>query len=169
LQAILLSGSPTILLFPLPITTKQTLKTTNDASRTTHEPWNKGSLIGQKPPLKLREIWTVRTQLRIAGKTRELGLFNPAIDSTLRGCDLVALRVRDIADGNHVIARASVFRRKTEAREPVRFELTDQTREAVQAWIKEAALSNGNSLFPSRQSGSLHLSARVSTHASSSD
>lgn len=122
------------------------MKTTSDASQTAHEPWNKGKLIGQKPPLKLQEIWTVRTQLRIAGNTRELALFNLAIDSKLRGCDLVALRVRDIAHGNHVVARASVVQHKT--------------REAVQAWIKEAALSNGDYLFPSRQSGSPHLSAR---------
>ena len=94
----------------------------------------------------------------MTGKTRELALFNLAIDSKLRGCDLVALRVRDIARGNDVVARASVVQHKT--REPVRFELTDQTREAVQAWIKEAALSNGDYLFPSRQSGSPHLSAR---------
>ena len=134
------------------------MKTTSDASQTAHEPWYKGKLIGQKPTLKLQEIWTVRTQLRIAGNTRELALFNLAIDSKLRGCDLVALRVRDIAHGNHVVARASVVQHKT--REPVRFELTDQTREAVQAWIKETALSNGDYLFPSRQSGSPHLSAR---------
>jgi hypothetical protein len=63
------------------------------------EPWNKGKLIGQKPPLKLAEIWTVRTQLRMARKTRDLALFNLAIDSKLRGRDLVALRVRDVAHG----------------------------------------------------------------------
>ncbi len=97
-----------MLLFPLSATRKQTMKITSDASRTAHEPWNKGKLIGQKPPLKLHEIWTVRTQLRMTGKTRELALFNLAIDSKLRGCDLVALRVRDIAHGNHVVARASV-------------------------------------------------------------
>ena len=141
------------------------MKTTSDVSRTAHEPWNKGKLIGQKPPLKLQEIWTVRTQLRMTEKTRELALFNLAIDSKLRGCDLVALRVRDIAHGNHVIARASLVQHKT--REPVRFELTDQTREAVQAWIKEATLSSADYLFPSRQSGSPHL-PRVSTRASSS-
>jgi integrase len=122
------------------------MKTTSDASQTAHEPWNKGKLIGQKPPLKLQEIWTVRTHLRMTGKTRELALFNLAIDSKLRGCDLVALRVRDIAHGDHVIARASVVQHKT--------------REAVHAWIKEATLSSADFLFPSRQSGSPHLSAR---------
>ncbi len=66
------------------------MKTNSDASQTAHEPWNKGKLIGQKPPLKLQEIWTVRTPLRMAGKTRELALLNLAIDSKLRGCDLVA-------------------------------------------------------------------------------
>jgi integrase len=123
-----------------------------------HEPWNKGKLIGQKPPLKLAEIWTVRTQLRMAGKTRDLALFNLAIDSKLRGCDLVALRVRDVAHGGHVLARASVVQHKTG--EPVRFELTEHTRHAVGSWITEAGLGAGDYLFPSRQSGSPHLSTR---------
>jgi len=73
-----------------------------------HSPWNKGKLVGQKPPLKLREIWTVRTRLQMAGKTRELALFNLAIDSKLRGCDLVQLRVRDVAHEAHVLSRATV-------------------------------------------------------------
>jgi integrase len=122
------------------------------------EPWNKGKLIGQKPPLKLAEIRTVRTQLRMAGKTRDMALFNLAIDSKLRGCDLVALRVRDVAHGGHVLARASVVQHKTG--EPVRFELTEHTRDAVGSWITEATLDSGDYLFPSRQSGSPHLSTR---------
>jgi integrase len=127
-------------------------------SSTAHSPWNKSKLIGQKPPLKLAEIWTVRTRLRMAGKTRDLALFDLAIDSKLRGCDLVALRVRDVAHDGHVLVRASVVQRKTHA--PVRFELTEQTREAVRAWIEQSQVSAGDYLFPSRQSTSPHLSTR---------
>jgi hypothetical protein len=101
-------------------------------------PWNKGKLVGQKPPLKLREIWAVRTRLQMAGKTREIALFNLAIASKLRGRDLVRLRVRDVAHGAHVLSRATVVQQKTQ--QPVRFELTEQTREAVAASIAEAKI-----------------------------
>jgi len=121
-------------------------------------PWNKGKLIGQKPPLKLREIWALRTRLEMAGKTKELALFNLAIDSKLRGCDLVQLRVNDVARGGEVLTRASVVQQKTH--EPVRFELTDPTRVAIAAWIAKASLTSGSYLFPSRQHESLHLSVR---------
>ena len=123
-----------------------------------HTPWNKGQLIGQKPPLKLREVWTVRTRLQMAGNTREIALFNLAIDSKLRGCDLVRLMVRDLAHGSQVLARATVVQQKT--KQPVRFEVTDQTREAATAWIVKAKLADGDYLFPSRQRGSPHLSTR---------
>jgi integrase len=123
-----------------------------------HFPCNKGKLVGQKPPLKLREIWAIRTRLQVAGRTREIALFNLAIDSKLRGCYLVRLRVRDVAHGAHVLSRASVEQQKTQ--QPVRCELTEQTREAVAAWIAEAKLSAGDYLFPSRQHQSLHLSTR---------
>jgi integrase len=121
-------------------------------------PWNKGKLIGQKPPLKLREVWTVRTRLQMAGKTREVALFNLAIDSKLRACDLVRLMVRDVAHGDHVLPRATVVQQKT--KQAVRFEVTEQTREALTAWIAEAKLSPGDYLFPSRQHVSSHLSTR---------
>jgi integrase len=133
----------------------QNMATLNEHSRI---PWNKGKLIGQKPPLKLAEIWTVRTQLRMAGNTRELALFNLAIDSKLRGCDLVSLRVRDVAHGDHVLRRASIVQHKT--RQPVRFELTEQTRDAVSAWIAQAGLSATDYVFPSRRSTAAHLSVR---------
>ena len=121
-------------------------------------PWNKGKLIGQKPPLKLREIWALRTRLEMAGKTKELALFNLAIDSKLRNCDLVQLRVNDLARGGEVLTRASVIQQKT--REPVRFELTDPTRVGVAAWMAKANLTSGGYLFPSRHHDSLHLSVR---------
>src|SRR4030088_95734 len=101
-------------------------------------PWNKGKLLGQKPPLKLKEIWAIRIRLELDHRTRELALFNLAIDSKLRGCDLVALRVHDVVQGSHVAARAIVMQRKTQR--PVQFEITPPTREALEAWIKSAGL-----------------------------
>ena len=133
----------------------QTSATPNEDARV---PWNKGRLIGQKPPLKLADIWTVRTQLRMVGSTRELALFNLAIDSKLRGCDLVSLRVRDVAHRDHVLRRASIVQHKT--RQAVRFELTEQTRDALAAWIAHAGLSTTDYLFPSRRSASAHRSVR---------
>jgi integrase len=119
-------------------------------------PWNKGKLTGQKPPLKLREIWAIRLQL--AAKTRELAMFNLAIDSKLRACDLTRLRVSDICLGSRVSARATVMQQKTQR--PVQFEITEQTRASAEAWIGSADLSSGDYLFPSRIHGSPHLSTR---------
>ena len=82
---------------------------TEARNRTGQTPWNKGKLIGQKPPLKLKEVWAVRIRLQIASRIRDLALFNLAIDSKLRGCDLVQLRVIDVAHGEHVVSRASVM------------------------------------------------------------
>src|SRR5512132_1252663 len=109
---------------------------TTNAERAT--PWNKGKLLGQKPPLKLKEIWAIRIRLQLDHRTRELALFNLAIDSKLRGCDLVALRVHDVVQGSHVAARAIVMQKKTQR--PVQFEITEQTRDAVVAWIAAAHL-----------------------------
>jgi hypothetical protein len=78
-------------------------------------PWNKGKLVGQKAPLKLKDIWAIRVRLQIGSRTRELALFNLAIDSKLRSCDLVRLRVRDVCHGNVVAARAMVMQQKTPA------------------------------------------------------
>src|SRR5713101_5632947 len=90
------------------------------------EPWNKGKLVGQKAPLKLKDIWAIRVRLQIGHRTRELALFNLAIDSKLRSCDLVRLRVRDVCHGNVVAARTIVMQQKTQR--PVQFEMTEQTR-----------------------------------------
>ena len=121
-------------------------------------PWNKGRLVGQKPPLKLQEIWAIRIRLQLGKRLRDLALFDLAIDSKLRGCDLVRLRVQDVAHGKHVLARASVVQRKTGR--PVRFELSEQTREAVQTWIAAQHLAAGSFLFPRRSRPSSHLSTR---------
>lgn len=122
------------------------------------EPWNKGRLIGQKPPLKLKDIWAIRIHLQSAHQIRDLALFNLAIDSKLRGCDLVNLRVRDVTHGAQVLPRAMVVQRKTQR--PVQFELTEPTRAAVAAWIGKAALRPEQFLFPSRVTRFPHISTR---------
>jgi integrase len=121
-------------------------------------PWNKGKLLGQKSPLKLKEIWAIRIRLQLNHRTRELALFNLAIDGKLRGCDLVGLRVHDVVQGSHVAPRAIVMQMKTQR--PVQFEITQQTREAVGAWIAAAHLMSDEFLFPSRVSASPHLTTR---------
>lgn len=121
-------------------------------------PWNKGKLVGQKPPLKLKEIWAIRIRLQLSKQVRELAMFNLAIDSKLRGCDLVELHVRDISQGSQVLQRAIVMQRKTHR--PVQFEITEQTRDAVAAWIMKAQLKSDQFLFPSRIHDSPHISTR---------
>jgi integrase len=121
-------------------------------------PWNKGKLLGQKPPLKLKEIWAIRIRLQLDHRARELALFNVAIDSKLRGCDLVGLRVHDVVQGSRVAPRAIVMQTKTQR--PVQFEITEQTRDAIAAWITDAHLKSEQFLFPSRVSQSPHLSTR---------
>jgi len=122
------------------------------------EPWNKGKLVGQKSPLKLKDIWAIRIHLQMEKRIRDLALFNLAIDSKLRGCDLVDLRVRDIAHGNQIMSRAIAMQRKTQR--PVQFELTEQTREAVAAWIAKANLNSEQYLFQSRLKKSPHITTR---------
>lgn len=122
------------------------------------EAWNKGKLVGQKPPLKPKDIWAIRIHLRNANADRDLALFNLAIDSKLRGCDLIGLRVRDITHGNQILPRAMVIQRKTQR--PVQFELTEPTRCAVTAWIEKAHLRTDQYLFPSRVTSSPHVSTR---------
>jgi len=121
-------------------------------------PWNKGRLVGQKLPLKLREIWAIRIRLQLSAQVRDVALFNLAIDSKLRGCDLVSLRVKDVSQGRSIFHRAIVMQRKTGR--PVQFEITDQTRQSVLAWIDRRQLSGSQYLFPSRVSESPHLSTR---------
>ena len=121
-------------------------------------PWNKGMIVGQKAPLKLREIWAIRVRLQLRSNFRDLALFNLAIDSKLRACDLLGLRVGDIAHGNHFNSRALVMQRKT--RRPVLFEITAMTRDALQEWTRAAGLCGSDFVFPSRSRESPHLSTR---------
>ena len=124
-------------------------------------PWNKGRLIGQKPPLKLREIWAIRIQLQLEHKIKEVALFNLAIDSKLRSCDLVKLKVRDISNGNTIVPRAMVLQQKT--KKPVQFEITQQTRDSLSKWIALEKLSSSDYLFSSRIHKSDHISTRQYT------
>jgi len=120
--------------------------------------WNKGRLIGQKPPLKLKDIWAIRIYLQNQHAVRDLAMFNLAIDSKLRGCDLVSLRVRDICNGNQILSRAMVVQHKTQR--PVQFELTESTRTALSAWLMRSHKHGDEYLFPSRVASSPHISTR---------
>jgi integrase len=119
-----------------------------------------GKLVGQKAPFKLKEIWAIRVRLQLFRRVRDLALFDLGSISKLRACDLVRLKVRDICHNDRVAARAIVMQQKTSR--PVQFEITESTREAVAAWIKEAGLRSEDYLFPSRLHESLqapHYSA----------
>jgi site-specific recombinase XerC len=122
------------------------------------EPWNKGKIVVQKAPFKLKDIWALRVRLQMEARVRELALFNLGIDNELRGCDLVALRVRDVCHGDQVASRAIVMQHETQR--PVQYEITQATRDALQAWIKQAALKPEDFLFPSRLHDSPHLGTR---------
>jgi len=122
------------------------------------EPWNKGKIVGQKAPFKLKEIWALRVRLQMENRVRELALFNLGIGSKLRGCDLVALKVRDVCHGDQLATRAIVMQHKTQR--TVQFEITQATRDALQAWIKQAELKLEDFLFPSRLHESPHLGTR---------
>jgi len=112
-------------------------------------PWNKGKLVGAKPPLRQKHVWAIRTKLQIEQRTRDLAMFNLAIDSKLRGCDVVALKVQDVAPNGYSIDRATVRQKKTGR--PVRFELTEQTRQAVDDYIRTAGKKPGEFLFTARR------------------
>jgi integrase len=108
-------------------------------------PSNKGKLTGAKPPMRPKHVWSIRTKLEIEGRARDLAMFNLAIDSKLRGRDVVAIRVEDVAAGGNTADRATVRQRKT--RRPVRFELSDQTRQAIDDYLKATGKWPGEFLF----------------------
>ncbi|WP_454620278.1 integrase [Bradyrhizobium cenepequi] len=96
--------------------------------------WNKGKIVGAKPPLRPKHVWSIRTKLQVEGRTRDLALFNIAIDSKLRGCDVVGLKVDDLAPSGYASDRASVRQKKTGR--PVKFELTETTRQAIDDYLR---------------------------------
>jgi integrase len=130
----------------------------NQPPASQRDPWNKGRLIGQKRPLKPKDVWSIRVRLQLEHRARDLAMFNLAIDSKLRGCDLVRLQVDDVCAGGRVRDRATVIQKKTGR--PVQFEITEQTRAAIQAWLPEVVGRKGRYLFPSRFRAQPHLSTR---------
>lgn len=125
-------------------------------------PWNKGLIIGQKRPLLPRQVWSIRVRLEMAASSRDLALFNLAIDSKLRACDLVSLKTEDVCSGQVVRERGSVIQRKTGR--PVQFEITEVTRQSVERLIAGPAISGSGFLFPSRSRTREHMSQAVRTH-----
>ena len=123
-----------------------------------HAVWNKGRLMGQKPPLKLREVWAIRTRLELDKRFRDLALFNLAIDSKLRGCDLVSLHLGDVTHGDRIAPRAVILQQKTQ--QPVQFEITEQTRKAIGSWVRRAGIQFNEYIFPSRMVLATHISTR---------
>jgi integrase len=117
----------------------------------TRVPWNKGKLIGAKPPLRQNHVWAIRSMLQNERNKRELAMFNLAIDSKLRGCDLVAIKIDDVATNGYAVDRATVRQRKTGR--PVRFELTEHTRQAVDDYLKLSRKKPGEFLFAGPKSG----------------
>ena len=128
------------------------------AQEASSAPWNHGRIIGPKPPLKPKHIWAIRTRLQHEGRTRDLAMFNVAIDSKLRGCDLVRLRVSDIHLGDSIRLRTIIVQQKTGR--PVPFELTESTREALGSWLRLRGLRGRDGLFPSRSRPGDHLTTR---------
>jgi integrase len=111
-----------------------------------HVPWNKGKMVGAKPPLRPKHIWSIRTKLHVEYRVRDLALFNLALDSKLRGCDVVALKVDDIAPGGYSVDRATVRRKKTGL--PVKVELSEATRQAVDEYLRISGKRPGDLSSP---------------------
>src|SRR4030081_3360596 len=121
-------------------------------------PWNKGKLTAAKPPLRPKHVWSIRTKLQIDGRVRDLAMFNLAIDSKLRGCDVIAIQVEDIAAGGHTADRATLRQKKTGR--PVRFELSEQTRQAVDDYLKATGKRPGEFLFTGRRVADRNMRTR---------
>jgi len=128
-----------------------------DCAERRNVPWNKGKLTGAKPPLRPKHVWAIRTRLQIGGRTRDLALFNLAIDSKLRGCDLVSLKVEYVAPHGYAIDRATIRQSKTGR--PVKFEITEQTRQAIDDHLSASRLAANDYLFQGRRQDS-HLTTR---------
>src|SRR3954452_16519243 len=121
-------------------------------------PWNKGTLTGAKPPLRPKHVWSIRTKLQIESRACDLAMFNLAIDSKLRGCDVVAIRVENVAAGGYTADRATVRQRKTGR--PVTFELSEQTRQAVDDYLKATGKRPGEFLFTGRRGPDRSMTTR---------
>ncbi|MAY85354.1 MAG: integrase [Pseudooceanicola sp.] len=120
--------------------------------------WNKGRLIGQKRPLLPKQVWAIRARLELAENSRDLALFNLAIDSKLRGCDLVKLKVSDLVVAERVRERVTIVQSKTN--KPVQFEVSENTRDTIAEWVERPEMMGCQYLFPSRFHASPHISTR---------
>ena len=120
--------------------------------------WNKGRIIGQRLPLLPKHVWAIRVRLENAENLRDLALFNMAIDSKLRGCDLVKLKVSDVYSAGQMKNRASVLQSKTQ--KPVRFEVTDGTRKSILRWLDDPLMLGSEFLWPGRIHKPLHISTQ---------
>ena len=121
-------------------------------------PWNKGRLVGQKRPLLAKQVWAIRARLELSGNLRDLALFNLAIDSKLRGCDLVRLKISDLIAGDRVRERVTIIQSKT--RQPVQFEVSENTRNSIWDWVCRPDMLGCIYLFPSRFHDRRHVSTR---------
>lgn len=128
------------------------------AIRACRPAWNKGRIVGQKRPLKPKHVWAIRVRLELAENYRDLALFNLAIDSKLRGCDLVALKVIDVMAAGSIKSRASILQSKTQ--KPVQFEITEGTRSSLKHWMKDPMMIGSEHLWPGRFHERLHISTR---------
>ncbi len=128
------------------------------AIRACRPPWNKGRIVGQKRPLLPKHVWAIRIRLELAERHRDLALLNMAIDSKLRGCDLVKLKVADIFAAGIVKERASVIQSKTN--KPVRFEISEGTRKSISTWLDDPLMIGSEYLWPGRFHERLHISTR---------
>ena len=127
-------------------------------SESKHVPWNKGKIVGAKPPLRPKHVWSIRTKLQVACRIRDLALFNVAIDSKLRGCDVLALKVYEVAPSGYAADRATVRQKKTGR--PVKFELTEYTRQAIDDYLRARGKKPGDCLFTGRRRPECSLTTR---------
>jgi integrase len=135
---------------------QESLECAPQASR--RQPWNKGKLIGAKPPLRLKHVWAIRPKLEVEGRMRDLAMFNLAIDSRLRGCDLVSLKVEDLAPHGQAVDRGTIRQKKIGR--PVSFEITEQTREALDTYIEATCRKPGDFLFTGRRGSDRGMTTR---------
>jgi integrase len=129
-----------------------------NAASAARGPWNKGKLVGPKPPLPPKHVWAIRTRLQLQCKVRDLALFNLAIDSKLRACDVVSLKVEHVAPHGYAMERATVRQKKTGR--PVRFEITEQCRQSVDEYLRLTKRHPGSFLFAGRRGKEKSLTTR---------
>jgi integrase len=129
-----------------------------EETKSTARPWNKGLLVGQKRPLLPKHVWSIRVRLEMSGPARDLALFNLALDSKLRACDLVRLRVDDVFTGAVLRDRATIVQKKTGR--PVQFEITEQPRNSIEKLLPRLRATGATHLFPSRSRAGSCLSTR---------